>query len=231
MVSPTAPGVPGTPSPVVAADGPLMSWSARMDSVTLRACTGSAFSLRAGTAIRISNNSGAQVVDCWAVNPADPDECLSMEHTRTSLSRITPRRGDDLFSNRRRPLLTVIEDTSPGTHDTLIAACDLERYRQLGVDGYHPSCAENYHAALATAGVRPSEVPSPLNLFMHVLWDADGQLRFLPTASRPGDYITLRARIDVLMVLSACPMDINQPRFAGHQPRPSDVDVHVIPAD
>ncbi len=161
-----------------------------MDSVTLRACTGSAFSLCAGSAIRISSTSGAQVVDFWAVNPADPDECLSMEHTRTSLSRITP---------------------------------------QLGVDGYHPSCAENYRVALAAAGVRRSGIPSPFNLFMHVPCDADGQLRFLPTASRPGDYITLRARIDVLVVLSACPMDIDQPHFAGHRPRPSDVDVHVIP--
>jgi uncharacterized protein YcgI (DUF1989 family) len=200
-----------------------------MDSVTLRACTGSAFSLCAGSAIRISSTSGAQVVDFWAVNPADPDECLSMEHTRTSLSRITPRRGDELFSNRRRPILTMIEDTSPGRHDTLIAACDPERYRQLGVDGYHPSCAENYRVALAAAGVRRSGIPSPFNLFMHVPCDADGQLRFLPTASRPGDYITLRARIDVLVVLSACPMDIDQPHFAGHRPRPSDVDVHVIP--
>ena len=48
-----------------------------------------------------------------------------MEHTRTSISRLVPKVGDDvLVTNDRRPILTLIKDTSPGIQDTLIAACD-----------------------------------------------------------------------------------------------------------
>ena len=47
-----------------------------------------------------------------------------MEHIRTSISRLVPKVGDVLVTNHRRPILALIEDTSPGIHDTLIAACD-----------------------------------------------------------------------------------------------------------
>ncbi len=55
-----------------------------------------------------------------------------MEHTRAALRRLVPRVGDAIYSTRRRPLVTLVQDTSPGVHDTLIAACDPERYRLLG---------------------------------------------------------------------------------------------------
>lgn len=198
-----------------------------MGIVTLRAGTGSAYALPAGGAIRISNPSGTQVVDCFAVNPAEPAEFLSMEHTRTALSRISPRVGDPLVSTRRRPMLRLVEDTSPGVHDTLIAACDPERYRQLGVVGYHPSCAENLGTALAEIGIDPLPVvPSPLNLFMRIPWDLDGRLEFLPTSTRPGDCVTLRAEREVVVVLSACPMDVN-PINSG---APADIEVELLDA-
>ena len=46
-----------------------------------------------------------------------------MEHC--ALPRRSSPAGDALVTNRRRPILTLVEDTSPGLHDTLIAACDL----------------------------------------------------------------------------------------------------------
>jgi Creatinine amidohydrolase/Domain of unknown function (DUF1989) len=46
---------------------------------------------------------------------------------------IMPRVGDVMFTNKRRPILTIVEDSSPGIHDTIIAACDRYRYKFLGV--------------------------------------------------------------------------------------------------
>lgn len=51
-----------------------------------------------------------------------------MEHTRPSIRRLVPCVGDSLLTNQRRPILTVLEDTC-GVHDTLMAACDVYRYR------------------------------------------------------------------------------------------------------
>lgn len=88
----------------------------------LKAREGLAVPVLAGARLKVINRDGGQVVDMWAVNPADPDEHLSMEHTRTSLSKLVPAPGDHLYSSRRRPMLTLVQDTSPGVHDTLIAA-------------------------------------------------------------------------------------------------------------
>jgi uncharacterized protein YcgI (DUF1989 family) len=170
---------------------------------------GIAVPVHAGESLRISMLDRGQVVDTWAVSAEDPTEYMSMEHTRVALSKLAPAAGDDLFSNRRRPILHFTEDTSPGVHDTLMAACDPERYRGLGVTGHHNSCAENFTGALDAHGVRTPVVPAPLNLFMAIPWDPDGTLRFDPTPAGPGDQVTLTAAIDTLVVLSACPMDVN----------------------
>jgi uncharacterized protein YcgI (DUF1989 family) len=183
----------------------------------LRAREGIAVPLMSGERLRIVNTHGGQVVDTWALARADPSEYLSMEHTRTSLGKLVPATGDHLYSSRRRPLLTLIEDTSPGVHDTLIAACDPERYRLLGVEGYHASCAENFRHALAPHAIGPGHIPAPLNLFMNIRWDADGGLEFLPSPAQAGDYVTLQAETDVTVVLSACPMDLNPINTGGPQ--------------
>ena len=44
------------------------------------------------------------------------------------------------------------EDTSPGIHDTLIAACDDYRYGLLGCKEYHENCTDNLFAADAAIG-------------------------------------------------------------------------------
>lgn len=179
-----------------------------IERITVPARAGRAVRLAAGDRLAVVNTHGTQVVDLWALGLPDVSECLSMVHTRSSLRRLRPHVGDVLVTNRRQPILRLIEDTSPGVHDTVIAACDLERYRQLGVEGYHDNCCDNFRAAIAAAGIERSEVPDPLNLFMNFPWDADGRLDALPTVSAPGDRVTFGAERDVLVVVSACPMDL-----------------------
>jgi uncharacterized protein YcgI (DUF1989 family) len=191
----------------------------------LPAREGIAVPLRAGERLRITNLHGGQVVDTWALARADVREYLSMEHTRTSLGKLVPAAGDHLYSSRRRPLLTLVEDTSPGVHDTLIAACDRERYAQLGAEGYHANCADNFRRALSLRGIEADRVPSPLNLFMNIGWDEAGTLDFRPSPARAGDYVTLQAAVDVTVVLSACPMDLNPINTGG----PVDVSLEILP--
>ena len=92
--------------------------------ITIPARKGKAAVLAKGQQVKIINTHGQQVIDTWAFNRADLTECLSMEHSRASLSRIMARVGDSMVTNHRRPILTLVEDTSPAIHDTLIAACD-----------------------------------------------------------------------------------------------------------
>jgi len=176
--------------------------------ITIPARRGKATRLNAGQQIRVINTHGKQVVDTWAFNAADIREFMSMEHSRATLLTVFPKVGATFLTNHRRPILSISEDTTPGIHDTLIAACDSHRYKQLGVAGYHESCTENLALALKELGLTPPETPSPLNLFMNIPVKPDGALSFEPPVSEAGQHITLRAEIDLVMVFSACPQDI-----------------------
>jgi uncharacterized protein len=162
-----------------------------------------------GRVVTVINTHGEQVVDTWAFNMNDLGEFMSNEHTRAHSLHLIPRPGDVLRTNRRRPIMTLIEDTSGGVHDTLIAACDKHRYAFLGVEGYHDNCTDNLYAGMRELGLAPPEVPSPLNLFMNIPWTADGALSFeAPPRPLPGGYVRLRAEMDLVIAFSACPQDI-----------------------
>jgi hypothetical protein len=181
--------------------------------VTIPARGSKAVFLEAGQRIRVINTHGQQVVDTWAFNRADLKEFMSMEHSRTFLSRIMARVGDSMATNRRRPILTLLEDTTvegntAGIHDTLLAACDRYRYELLGCEGYHDNCTDNLAATLAELGLTHPETPSPWNLFMNIPVAADGSVAFVAPVSKPGDYVTLRAEMDCVVAFSACPQDV-----------------------
>ena len=176
--------------------------------LTIPARKGKAALVEMGKQVKVINTHGQQVVDTWAFNRADLSEFMSMEHSRTALGNIMARVGDSMVTNHRRAILQVVEDTTPGIHDTLLAACDRYRYELLGCTEYHDNCTDNLGAALAELGLTAPETPSPWNLFMNIPVDAAGALTFEPPVCRPGDYVLLRAEMDCVIAFSACPQDI-----------------------
>ena len=176
--------------------------------IAIPARRGKAALVARGQSVRVINTHGQQVVDTWAFRRDDLTEFMSMEHSRTSLGRIMPTVGQSMVTNRRRPILTLAEDTSGGIHDTLLAACDRYRYELLGCEEYHENCTDNLAAALAELGLTPPETPSPWNLFMNIPVGPDGSVSFEPPVSKPGDHVTLLAEMDCVIVFSACPQDI-----------------------
>ena len=177
-----------------------------------------AVSLVNGEAIQIINTHGSQVVDTWVFNAEDMTEFLSNEHMRATLGKLWPGKGDALVTNRRRPIAIMEEDTSPGRHDTLIAACDVYRYELLGCKEYHDNCTDNLHAAMARIGLELPECPSPLNLWMNIPVAADGATSWGEPLSKPEDCVVLRARMDCIVAMSACPQDMLPINGAACQP-------------
>jgi len=175
---------------------------------TIPARRGRAARVRRGQRIRVVNTHGTQVVDTWAFAAEDTAEWMSMEASRAYFLKLAPAVGDSFVTNRRRPILTLAEDTSGGAHDILMAACDAERYGLLGVTGYHDNCRDNLHAALKELGLAAPATPSPLNLFMNIPWTADGRLSWGEPVSTPGSYAELQAEMDLVIAFSACPQDI-----------------------
>ena len=187
---------------------------------------GRAVRVQEGQSVTVVNTHGSQVVDTWAFNAADLGEWMSMEHSRAYFLKLRPAAGDTLVTNQRRPILTLVEDTSGGAHDTLMAACDDPRYRLLGCTEYHDNCTDNLTAALAELGLEKPATPSPLNLFMNIPWTADGRLSWEEPVSRPGSYVTLRAEMDAVVAFSACPQDILP--INGRAGQPTEAHFRVV---
>jgi uncharacterized protein YcgI (DUF1989 family) len=181
---------------------------AAADLVQIPARKGKAGYVAKGQRVKVVNTHGQQVVDTWAFNRHDLTEFMSMEHSRAHVEKTIPAVGDSMRTNRRRPILTVVEDTSGGVHDTLLAACDRYRYELLGCKDYHDNCTDNLVAALKEIGLTPPEVPSPLNLFMNIPVKSNRSLSFEPPVSTPGSYVVLRAEMDLVVAFSACPQDM-----------------------
>lgn len=194
--------------------------------VTIPARKGKAARLSRGERVKVVNTHGAQVVDTWAFNAADASEFMSMEHTRGQILKLMPAVGDGMYTNRRREILRLVEDTSPGIHDTLMAACNRERYENLGCREYHDNCQDNMFAALADLGFEAPEVPSPWNLFMNIPWTQVGRLSWAAPESRPGDYLLLEACMDLVLVFSACPQDMLP--INGQDMQPTEAHFQVI---
>ena len=172
------------------------------------ACHGHAFRVGQGKSFRLTDLHGQQPIDFWAFVEADHHEHLSVAHTRVGNMSMVVRPGQSAFTNKRREIVTILEDNSPGQHDMLMAACDRTRFETLGYEGYHRNCQDNLHEALGELGITIPFSPQPWNLFTHFPWSSDMRIEMLSPDTKPGDNIIFRAEMDVIIAISACPQDI-----------------------
>ncbi|WP_102960084.1 DUF1989 domain-containing protein [Mangrovicella endophytica] len=206
----------------------MSSTPAAAGEVLLPAAHGVALGVAAGTLVKVTNPYGTQAIDFWVYNAADHSEFLSMDNLRSVNSVVAANRDTRLVSTRRRTLVTIVEDTSSGNHDTLLCPCNAAIYAEHGCEGYHRSCSDNHHEALGALGITVPTTPAALNLFMSVRVEPDGTITRLLPSSRPGSHILLRAEMDIVMVFSNCPQDVTT--INGPDRTPRDCMLEVIPA-
>ncbi|MEH7124876.1 urea carboxylase-associated family protein [Bacillus sp. JJ1773] len=163
--------------------------------------------LRKGEELIIIDLDGKQVGDFVCFNHADPQEYVSPVHMRASLSSIRLKKGDLLYSNRRRPLMQLVEDTV-SVHDIFFPACDYYRYKMDFDHDDHPNCYDNLETALKKFNIHPAIVPDPINLFMNNVLDDQGDYVIEEPLSKPGDYVRLKALEDVVIACTTCSQDM-----------------------
>ncbi|MDQ6778025.1 MAG: urea carboxylase-associated family protein [Actinomycetota bacterium] len=188
--------------------------------------TGWSGRISAGQSFRVIDVQGGQCADLWVFCAEDPAEPLSAQHSRVHMAAIYPAVGWTFFTARRRPILRFVDDTSPGRHDCLVAACDSARYEQLGAAPGHAWCEENLRAEAGKQGIPITYAPQPINVFANFrinVFDG-GRLELEECVTRPGDAATFELLIDGIVVLSARPQDI----IAFQPGGPTDMAVEIL---
>jgi urea carboxylase-associated protein 1 len=181
--------------------------------------------LREGETLRIVDVGGNQAADTLFFAAADPGERYSAVDTIREQGSLYLGTGSRLLSNEGRVMLEICADTV-GRHDTLGGACAGEsnsvRYA-LDKKCMH-SCRDNFLLAVAENpqhGLTKRDITHNINFFMNVPVTQDGGLTFEDGVSGPGQYVEMRAAMDVLVLISVCPQ-LNNP-CNGYDPTPLEM--------
>ena len=171
----------------------------------------------AGEVLRLVDLEGRQAVDFLCYNADDPAERYHAANTIKIPGNIYLGKGSVLRSARARAMMTIVEDTCGG-HDTIFGCCSFE-LDEVRYGATNPRCCQrNFEEELARHGLGAGDVVANVNFFMRVPVARDGTAAIVDGLSRPGDYVDLRAEMDVLVVLSNCPEALNP--ATGGQPTP-----------
>lgn len=188
--------------------------------------SGVGFPLDRGQILRVIDPLGAQVSDVMAFARGDATEWLSSGRSIDYNNTIYLTTGHVLYSNKSTPMFSILEDRV-GRHDFLLTPCSQEMFEILyRHKGHHPSCFENLATNLAPFGIAADALPTTFNIFMDVSVATDGALSIGPPRSRPGDYIDLRAEMDLIVGVTACSAEkSNNGTF-----KPIDLEVRAVTA-
>ncbi|MEX2333717.1 MAG: urea carboxylase-associated family protein, partial [Pseudohongiella sp.] len=136
---------------------------------------------------------------------AEHNEYLSSGRSLDYASRLWLTTDDVLYSNRSRPMFTILEDTC-GRHDFTLTPCSKDTFRIIyGEDEGRPGCEGNLVTALAPYDIGVDRIPIAFNVFMHVAVDAiTGEFRVRPPLSKAGDFVRLRAEMPLIVAMTSC---------------------------
>ncbi|HEY0033573.1 MAG TPA: urea amidolyase associated protein UAAP1 [Devosia sp.] len=198
------PGASGVPAPIIA------------EPLHIEIIPGGWYwstSLKAGDTIRIAQDHGPSAISLIAWSAADPSERLNMPDTVKVQWTTAIAKGRVLFTDMGRVLFSVTEAASDA-HDALVggstAASNASKYA-----GDHRNTRDNFVLAAGKLGLDRRDIPSAIAFFAPVRVDADGRLTWQDDLRIAGDYIQLRAEMDLLVAFSNCPHPLEpNPEYA-----------------
>ncbi|MBM7047392.1 MULTISPECIES: urea amidolyase associated protein UAAP2 [Rhizobium] len=175
--------------------------------------------IRKGQTLRIEDSYGQQAIDTLFYNAEDHSERYSSQDTMREQGAAYITTGTRIVSNEGRVMLTMSAD-SCGRHDTSAGACSCESNTVRFGHGtkYLHACRDNFVLEVSKHGMSKRDVVPNINFFMNVPIEPSGEMTIVDGISAPGDYVELKAEMDVLLVISNCPQ-INNP-CNGFDPTP-----------
>ncbi len=170
-----------------------------------------------GDCLRLIDLEGQQAIDFLCYNAEDPGDRYNAANTLKLNNNIYLGQGCVLRSVRAREMMTIVEDTC-GRHDTIYGCCSIEIDEVRFGKTKTRACQSNFESELAKHGLGAKDMAANINFFMYVPVAADGAVAIAEGRSKPGDYVDLRAEMDLLVVISNCPETDNL--AAGGAPTP-----------
>lgn len=163
--------------------------------------------VKANETLRIALDEGLSTVSVVAWNAEDPTERMNLPDTVKVQWTTGLGKGRVIFSDMGKVMFSITED-SCGAHDVLMggstASSNAKKYAgQNGPD--LRNTRDNFVLIATKSGLDKRDIPAALALFAPVRVDADGKFEWKPDLVSEGDYVDLRAEMDMIVGFSNCP--------------------------
>jgi urea carboxylase-associated protein 2 len=159
--------------------------------------------LRRSEMLRLVDGTGTATPTLVAWREADPSERINLADTVKVQWTAALRRGRILLSDMGRVMLSIVEDTS-GAHDALMGGSAPDPRPSATDEPYRRSTRENLIAATAKLGLERRDIAPCISFFAPVSVDGAGRFQWQGGKKRPGDFVDLRAEMDLLVAISNC---------------------------
>lgn len=173
-------------------------------SNTIKPRSGTAFKMKKGQKLIVTDPLGEQVADVYCFNEHDINEFLSSGRSLDYNESLTFKTGSKLYSNASNIMLEIIEDMVED-HDFLLTPCSVDTFKHFYPEEQPvPGCYGNLAKAFAEFDIPEHLIGTTFNTFMNVEVQQDGRLTVQPPKSKAGDYIIFEAKMDLIVGLTAC---------------------------
>ena len=189
--------------------------------------------LKRGTALRLVDLEGGANVGAIFYNFECPVERYNMPDTLKAqhVARLT--KGFVLYSDMGRILCSIVED-KVGWHDPIGGTSNAKlveakygssRYQEHRNE-YHKNGRDSFLIEMGKWGLRSRDLTANVNFFTRIDVTEDGSMSFAPGNSKAGDFVELRAEMNVLVILNTCPHPLDpNPRYA---PKPVHLSIRRV---
>ena len=190
--------------------------------------------LKRGTALHLVDVEGGANVGAIFYNFECPAERYNMPDTLKAqhIARLTT--GFVLYSDMGRILCSIVED-KVGWHDPIGGTSNSKlvekkhgpsRYQEERND-YHKNGRDSFLIEMAKWGLGPRDLTANVNFFSRVDVAEDGSMSFAPGNSKAGDFVDLRAEMNVLVILNTCPHPLDP--NPSYEPKPVRLSIRRVP--
>jgi uncharacterized protein len=169
--------------------------------------------LRRGETLRIIDDAGQASVSLLAWREEDPSERINCADTIKVQWSAAVSKGRVVLSDMGHVVFSMIEDTC-GAHDLLVGgSTPASVLAASGVSGRNTQ--ENFLAAVSKIGLSVRDISPCITFFAPVALDAAGRFIWKEGCKRTGDFVDLRAEMNLIVVASNCAHPLNPSQSAG----------------
>ena len=172
--------------------------------------------LRRGEALRIVDDTGRSSVSLIGWREEDTSERINCADTVKVQWSAAIGKGRVILSDMGRVFVSLIEDTS-GAHDLLVGG-STPASTLAAFGSATRNTQENFLAAASKIGLDVRDIPPCVSFFAPISLDEAGRFRWQEGRKRSGDFVDLRAEMNLVIVASNCPHPLDPARPAATGP-------------